>query len=74
MTKQQQHIGGNAVSGPKIAVFLRVDGKLTQFEADTPNHEHAIAMVREHLGHRPIGRNGKWSGGPVLASIKGGKK
>ncbi|MEN5181748.1 hypothetical protein ABE501_18455 [Comamonas testosteroni] len=59
---------------PKTSVFLRSGKELRQFEAGTSDHVQAISMVREHLGHRPVGRNGKWSGGPVLALIQGGRK
>ena len=58
--------------GKTTTVFLRGDDGLMQFAADTGNHEQAISVVRDHLGHVRLSRQGHWNAGPVLALIKGG--
>ena len=60
--------------GKTTTVFLRGDDGLMQFTADTGDHEQAIRIVREHLGHVRLNRFGRWDGGPVLALIAGGKQ
>lgn len=60
--------------GKTTTVFLRGDDGLMRFDAGTESHEQAINLVREHFSHARINRQGRWSGGPVLALIEGSKK
>lgn len=59
--------------GKTTTCYMRDNGKLARYECWTPDHALAIDVVRSELGHIRLSRNGKWSGGPVLAIIAGGK-
>lgn len=58
--------------GKTTTVYTKDGGQLAEFTADTPDHQAAISVVRQALGHTALGR-GRWNAPPVLALIKGGK-
>jgi hypothetical protein len=61
--------------GQLTTVFARIDGRVCQFEAGTPDYVAAIDATRKQLvknyGDHML-RKGKWKCGPVLALINGG--
>lgn len=60
--------------GKTTDVFCRGETGLMQFTADTDDHQTAISIVREHLGHVRLSKYGRWDGGPVLALVRGGEQ
>lgn len=59
----------NSPFGITTRVYMRLGGKLAQFEASTPSHVDAIDAVRRANNDHRLNRYGRWRDGPVLAVI-----